>query len=375
MNSKDFEVAGPLQGHWDPAALRYVDYGPQTTVEGIANTQLNVDPNSTQGDDGSISQRDGNGNGIPNEYGDGPDLDGNGVPDDIGIFPDMLRDDYPDKDADGIPDSEYKPSLPDGNGNGVPGEYGDGPDLDGNGIPDEIGINPDSLQPGYPGGGLPDGNANGISGEYGDGPDLDANGVPDEIGINPDNQQPGYPVSDPNNPAHENDPAPRGRVDEADPYMQRPYEYPDVIDLTEENPPFLNLQDTPPSTDPRGALPGHWDPAALRWVPDVPTTVEGEAADLDVAAPIGDASTTVEGSAASGYDAPHNPIQPGPSGGQLLDPTDDRIWVYDENYVPPPDVLEEPPSVSIFEQDLDGYGLYEEATDDEGFDPLLDGGF
>ncbi|MDP8900101.1 MAG: hypothetical protein M3N33_02935, partial [Actinomycetota bacterium] len=40
--------------------------------------------------------------------------------------------------------------LPDGDADGIPGEYGDGPDLDGNGIPDEIGINPDSLQPGYP---------------------------------------------------------------------------------------------------------------------------------------------------------------------------------------------------------------------------------
>jgi hypothetical protein len=40
--------------------------------------------------------------------------------------------------------------LPDGNANGIPGEYGDGPDLDANGVPDEIGINPDSLQPGYP---------------------------------------------------------------------------------------------------------------------------------------------------------------------------------------------------------------------------------
>jgi hypothetical protein len=40
--------------------------------------------------------------------------------------------------------------LPDGNADGIPGEYGDGPDLDGNGVPDEIGINPDGLQPGYP---------------------------------------------------------------------------------------------------------------------------------------------------------------------------------------------------------------------------------
>jgi hypothetical protein len=93
--------------------------------------------------------------------------------------------------------NEYPPALPgggelpDGNGNGVPGEYGDGHDLDGNGIPDEIGINPDNQQPGYPGK-LPDGNGNGIPGEYGDGPDLDGNGVPDEIGINPDMLQDNY---------------------------------------------------------------------------------------------------------------------------------------------------------------------------------------
>jgi hypothetical protein len=55
-----------------------------------------------------------------------------------------------------LPGSPTYPNVPvgvpdwDGNGNGIPGEYGDGPDLDGNGIPDEIGINPDSLQPGYP---------------------------------------------------------------------------------------------------------------------------------------------------------------------------------------------------------------------------------
>jgi hypothetical protein len=40
--------------------------------------------------------------------------------------------------------------LPDGDGDGIPGEYGDGPDLDGNGVPDEVGINPDNQQPGYP---------------------------------------------------------------------------------------------------------------------------------------------------------------------------------------------------------------------------------
>jgi hypothetical protein len=49
-----------------------------------------------------------------------------------------------DLDSNGIPDW-------DGNGNGISNEYGDGPDLDHNGIPDEIGINPDSLQLGYPG--------------------------------------------------------------------------------------------------------------------------------------------------------------------------------------------------------------------------------
>ena len=97
------------------------------------------------------------------------------------------------------PAPHYDPATgvpqPDGDGDGIPNEYGDGPDLDGNGIPDETGINPDSLQPGYPdkdGDGVPDGNSNEIPHEYGDGPDLDANGVPDEIGINPDNQQPGY---------------------------------------------------------------------------------------------------------------------------------------------------------------------------------------
>jgi len=66
--------------------------------------------------------------------------------------------------------------IRDGNTNGTPGEYGDGPDLDGNGIPDEIGINPDSLQAGYP--------------DYPDPTGLDANAggiptstVPDRIWV------------------------------------------------------------------------------------------------------------------------------------------------------------------------------------------------
>ena len=148
MSNKNFDVAGPLPGHWDGAALRWVYDVPApvggwaadpgldvagpvkdapTAVEGSAATRVNVDPTSGP---------DGNGNGIPNEYGDGPDLDGNGVPDEIGINPDSLQPGYPG-------------GLPDGNGNGIPGEYGDGPDLDGNGVADEIGINPDMLQENY----------------------------------------------------------------------------------------------------------------------------------------------------------------------------------------------------------------------------------
>jgi hypothetical protein len=50
-----------------------------------------------------------------------------------------------------LPPSDGGEELADGNANGIPDEYGDGPDLDANGAPDEIGINPDSLQPGYPG--------------------------------------------------------------------------------------------------------------------------------------------------------------------------------------------------------------------------------
>ncbi len=45
-------------------------------------------------------------------------------------------------------DSQVIP--PDGDGDGIPNEYGDGADLDANGVPDEIGINPDALRPGYP---------------------------------------------------------------------------------------------------------------------------------------------------------------------------------------------------------------------------------
>jgi hypothetical protein len=51
------------------------------------------------------------------------------------------------------PVGEYTPPPPAGDaagdGDGIANEYGDGPDLDGNGIPDEIGINPDNQQPGY----------------------------------------------------------------------------------------------------------------------------------------------------------------------------------------------------------------------------------
>ncbi len=74
-------------------------------------------------------------------------------------------------------------------------------------------------------------------------------------------------------------------------------------------------------------------------------------------------------------DVPDNPVQPGPpTAGGHFDPTDDVSWVDDWNHQPDPVVVEEPPSVSVFEQDLDGYGLYEEAAD-EGFDPGLDGTF
>ncbi len=48
------------------------------------------------------------------------------------------------------PGGDPKVIPPDGDGDGLPNEYGDGPDLDANGVPDEVGINPDSLQPGYP---------------------------------------------------------------------------------------------------------------------------------------------------------------------------------------------------------------------------------
>jgi hypothetical protein len=104
--------------------------------------------------------------------------------------------------------------LPDGNANGIPGEYGDGPDLDANGIPDEIGINPDSLQPGYPnpstlgewgGVGVPDPtvvpqsdaattSAEAMPEEYGGGSALDGNWVPEETAIDPYYafQQPAY---------------------------------------------------------------------------------------------------------------------------------------------------------------------------------------
>jgi hypothetical protein len=87
--------------------------------------------------------------------------------------------------------------IRDGNTNGTPGEYGDGPDLDGNGIPDEIGINPDSLQAGYPDYPDPtglDANAGGIPNEYGAGQDLGANWMSDGSGIDPYAlQQPAYP--------------------------------------------------------------------------------------------------------------------------------------------------------------------------------------
>jgi len=76
----------------------------------------------------------------------------------------------------------------DGNANGIPGEYGDGPDLDGNGIPDEIGINPDSLQPGYPDYSDPtglDANVGGIPNDYGAGSDLGATWMSDEAAIDP----------------------------------------------------------------------------------------------------------------------------------------------------------------------------------------------
>jgi hypothetical protein len=114
------DLAGPLRsGHWDPAALRYVDDGPSTTVEGIPTTHGHDDPSRQEDHDGSMSQRDGNGNGIPNEYGDGPDLDGNGVPDEIGINPDILQPGYSINDPGALLDLDamidkppaYDPSL------------------------------------------------------------------------------------------------------------------------------------------------------------------------------------------------------------------------------------------------------------------------
>jgi hypothetical protein len=74
----------------------------------------------------SIPQQDANANGVPGEYGDGPDLDANGIPDEIGINPDMLQAGYPDSSTSG-----------DWGGVGVPDESG--------------GIDPYALQqPAYP---------------------------------------------------------------------------------------------------------------------------------------------------------------------------------------------------------------------------------
>jgi hypothetical protein len=104
-----------------------------------------------------------------------------------------------------VAEQQPTPAPPDGDGDGIPNEYGDGPDLDGNGVPDEVGINPDSLQPGYPDpaasgewGGVevpdptvvpsPDAtttSAEAMPEEYGDGSGLDANWVPEEAAIDP----------------------------------------------------------------------------------------------------------------------------------------------------------------------------------------------
>jgi hypothetical protein len=113
-----------------------------------------------------------------------------------------------------VAEQQPAPAPPDGDG--IPNEYGDGPDLDANGIPDEIGINPDSLQPGYPspsasvdwgGVAVPDpsvvppseattAGAEAMPAGYGEGSDLGGNWVPEEAGIDPYAlQQPAYPDS------------------------------------------------------------------------------------------------------------------------------------------------------------------------------------
>ncbi len=137
--------------------------------------------------------------------------------------------------ANGVP-------QPDGDGDGIPNEYGDGPDLDANGIPDEIGINPDSLQPGYAdpstsgewgGVGVPDPtvvpqsdaatSAEAMPEEYGDGSGVDGNWVPDETGIDPYAlQQPAYADPDTSGDDGTGDPY----AGSSDPYGSAPEEAP-----------------------------------------------------------------------------------------------------------------------------------------------------
>ncbi len=121
-----------------------------------------------------------------------------------------------------------------------------------------------------------------------------------EIGINPDSLQPGYPNSD--LPWSLDSNLEENHQDPNNPFA-------DLYGSTKSDPnnwydPWDHDYDPnpPDSLDPTGSL-GHWDPAALRWVNDVPTTVEGTAAGADTAGLIDEWSphlpTTRESSAAT----------------------------------------------------------------------------
>jgi len=194
---------------------------------------------------------DGDGDGIPNEYGDGPDLDRDGIPDEVGINPDN----HPVGTTTTPPPPE--PSLEDQAYDGTPKAYDGGFIQYGpEGPPEEV----RALQAGFDSVGelrayegaaqkaldaglsleeaidaanraveehqkshgyvgtegeagtttpppsppvdttsAPDydGDGDGIPNEYGDGPDRDGNNVPDEVGINPDNAPVGTTVPPP----------------------------------------------------------------------------------------------------------------------------------------------------------------------------------
>jgi hypothetical protein len=129
-------------------AHEYSDYrsSSERPQEPPANQQLGHD----DGDDPAIMHH------LGHDSGDDPVFDTDIVVDPVFPEGDPWVVTLPDPWVVTLPDPPedirpvIHPVLPDGNGNGIPGEYGDGPDLDGNGVPDEIGINPDILQPGYP---------------------------------------------------------------------------------------------------------------------------------------------------------------------------------------------------------------------------------